>query len=191
MSPRDLAEHEGKPIALGWIAESMRAIGEALQQGETSPLVRSALSTNFRSTDRATAYVVYTRLAAVKDILDASARFFHDADDAEAGRWFAADAIPPAYAIFDQGVWFTTRFAAFGPMCRAAMVLHESVHVFDRRSGEPEIHISEWDEPRFSQQSKEQALHNPSAYASLAAQIATGSLDWPPSARFGAGRPQN
>jgi hypothetical protein len=191
MTPRDLAEHEGKPIVLGWIEASMRAIGEALEEEEPSPLVRSALLTSFRAADRATAYVVYTRLAAIKAILDASERWFHGADDAEAGRWFARDAIPPAYAIFEQGVWFTTRFPAFGPMCRAAMILHESVHVFDRRSGEPEIHVSEWDEPRFSQQSKEQALHNPSAYASLAAQIATGSLDWPASARLGAGRPND
>jgi hypothetical protein len=190
LSPRDLAEREGKPIALGWIDASMRALGEVLE-GEASPLVRCALSTNFRVADRATAYVVYTRLAAIKAILDASARWFQDADDTEAARWFAKDAVPPAYAILDQGVWFTSRFPDFGPMCRAAMIVHESVHVFDRRSGEPAIHISEWDEPRFSGQSKDEAIHNPSAYASLAAQIATASLEWPASARFGAGRPND
>ena len=80
--------------------------------------------------------------------------FFFDADEAETKKYFGR-AVPPAYALYERGVYFTPAFApfdaatesGFGPCCRAAMVLHESVHVVDRRSGEPAIHISEWDEP--------------------------------------------
>ena len=59
----------------------------------------------------------------------------------------------------------------------------------DLRSGEPAIHVSEWEEPRFSEQTVEESLHNPSVYASLAAQLHAGLVAWPPSARWGAGRP--
>jgi hypothetical protein len=69
------------------------------------------------------------------------------------------------------------------------MVIHECVHVFDERSGEAEIHISEWDEPRFSANPPELQMHNPSAYASFAAQVHHARHAWPVEARFGAGRP--
>ena len=49
--------------------------------------------------------------------------------------------------------------------------------------------MSEWDEPRFSAQLPEHALHNPSAYASFAAQVHHGALEWPVTARFGMMRP--
>ncbi len=78
----------------------------------------------------------------------------------------------------------------FGPRCLTAMVIHECVHVFDARSGEPEIHVSEWDEPRFSAIAPALQVHNPSAYASFAAQVHHGELEWPREARFGAGRPR-
>lgn len=108
---------------------------------------------------------------------------------------FGADSVPPAFAIFEAHVYFTPHFrphdqsGGFGPLCRAAMVVHESVHVFDRRSGEPEIHIAEWDE-RFETRSPEQQQHNPSAFASFAAQVHERRLEWPRSARVGAGNPR-
>jgi len=189
MTPRALAEIEGKPVALLWIEGAMSAMRERLA-GETSAIVSSALRTSFRADDRATAYLVYTRLYAIRGVLDASARLFHDASDEEAAEWFGTN-LPPAYARFERGVWFTSAFPRFGPMCRAAMIVHESVHVFDRRSGDPDVHVSEWDEPRFSQQTTAEALHNPSAYANLAAQIAARAIDWPRVLRYGAGRPHD
>ena len=90
-------------------------------------------------------------------------------------------------------MWFTSTFTLehFGPKCLAAMVVHESVHVFDARSGEPAIHVSEWDEPTFSEIPPELQIHNPSAYASYTAQIHHGAFEWPRDSRFGAGRPKD
>ena len=81
--------------------------------------------------------------------------------------------------------------AAFGFMFVAHLpfsLLHEAVHVFDPRSGEDEIHVSEWD-PRFDAMPPDLLVHNPSAYASFAAQIHARALEWPREARYGAGNP--
>ncbi len=200
MSPRELAESEGKPIAIDWIEAALAA----LQDEPTGPLVTSALATNFSLAEgapaRQRADVIGAVIAAFRRsfaVIQKSRRTFRDATEAEAARWFSADDLPPAYAIFDDAIYFTPRFApwneatrsGFGLRCRAAMVLHESVHVFDPRSGEPRIHLSEWDEPAFSAQTLDESLSNPSAYASFAAQVDARALAWPREARWGAGRP--
>ena len=70
-----------------------------------------------------------------------------------------------------------------GPNSRAAVVIHESVHVFDRDSGRADIHISEFD-PAYDVQDPDLSLHNPSSYAGFAAHIFAGSDPVP---RFGLG----
>ncbi len=195
MTPRRLAEIEGKPIALRWVDAALSELG-ARPGGE---LARAALATAFGARDADAAFVarVLETLARSRAILLESGRWFHDVSEGEAGELFGGAELPPAYAIGGRGVYFTPRFEpydarlgrGFGPMCRAAMVLHETVHVFDERSGEDAIHVSEWDEPRFSAQTPAESLHNPSSYACLAAQIAEGRLAWPREVRYGAGRP--
>jgi hypothetical protein len=204
LSPKDLAERESKPIAMRWIDAALAELrahaasfGEPGQRGST--LARSALAINFavRSREDAKAYLphIVATLRRARRVLSSSERYFHNVTAAKARAVFGQD-IPPAYATYAGGVYFTPAFAQYnsrkrtgiGPMCRAAMVLHESVHVIDSLSGVPSVHISEWDEPRFSSQTIEESLHNPSSYASLGAQIFTRSLRWPPSLRFGAGR---
>lgn len=199
LGPRELAEREGKPLALAWIASTQAALASP---GDA--LTRSALATNFAwaRVPRATRWLHLGLVAAtftlVREILEASATRFAEASEDEARAVFPPPHdVPPAYAVHGDRVFFTPRFAVydretgrgFGPKCRAAMVLHEAVHVCDRRSGEPRLHVSEWDEPRFSALSPEDALHNPSAYASFAAQVHERALEWPASARFGAGNP--
>jgi hypothetical protein len=50
-----------------------------------------------------------------------------------------------------------------GPNSRAAILIHEGVHVFDRLScDDNRTHISEFDEPRYSLQSADDSQHNPS-----------------------------
>lgn len=283
MTPKDLAEREGKPIALAWIDSALSALREEErsdpQNGESS-VCRAALRINFaiewpltlslldagrrlardflrdprqvpnpsgdiaerdlvgrrpRATEsqpedpvqdwlrkhvpglshRAEAEIV-SRFGAdlrrsllseiqstferARGVIVASDRdpspYFFDVEEVTAREYFKEGALPPAYAVFGRGVYFTQEFAeydpstqqGFGPMCRAAMVLHESVHVIDHLSGAPSVHISEWDEPRFSAQTIEQSIHNPSAYASFAAQVHERALDWPRDARYGAGR---
>jgi hypothetical protein len=193
-SPRRLAEREGKPIALRWID----AACAALRASPGAPLTRAAIAIAFKTNDPDPAFVarVIETLERSRRVLETSRQWFHDASARRASRLFGASEVPPAYAVFGEGIWFTPAFApyhfetgrGFGPMCRAAMVLHESVHVFDARSGELDIHVSEWDEPRFSAQTPEQSLHNPSAYACFAAQVHQRVFAWPPEARFGAGR---
>lgn len=86
-------------------------------------------------------------------------------------------------------VWFTPHYApssaardaGFGGPARAAMVLHEMVHVVDPHSGHPDNHISEWD-PRYEAMTAAQSVHNASSYAAFG-QHACYLAD----TRFGAG----
>lgn len=205
VTPKELAEEEGKPIALAWIDASLAALDEYVfgPPSETSALVASALATNFSMTARGLAALprlwwITATFRSARDVLARSAELFFDVSDEEASAVFGgASPLPPAYAIYDRGVYFTSAFreydppsrSGFGPQCRAAMVLHESVHVVDRRSGEPAIHVSEWDEPKFSAQTPNESSRNPSSYASFGAQVYTRTMHWPRHVRFGAGRP--
>jgi hypothetical protein len=198
VKPSELAEREGKPIALAWCAAA-RATIERMDA-----LAVAALSANYaweRANDSERALLlreVPRTFAAVERVLHDSSRRFASVSERAARRIYPSPPhadIPPAYAVYADRVFFTPRFEpwdaarerGFGPTCRAAMVLHEAVHIVDPRGGEPEVHVSEWDEPRFSSQTPEQALHNPSAYASFAAQAWFAKLAWPPSERPGAG----
>jgi hypothetical protein len=193
VTPRDLAARQGAPIALGWLDAATDALGRP-----DDPLTAAALAINFSVQEnfREVAAEIRATYEKARGILLQSDRYFVGVREEVARRLFPGG-IPPAYAIFDEAIYFTPRFEphdpttghGFGPMCRAAMVLHESIHVIDPESGTPDVHISEWDEPGFSAQTLEESLHNPSAYASFAAQIHERAMAWPREARFGAGRP--
>lgn len=184
MNPKDLAETEGKPLALSWVVASRRAIVKP-----TEPLVEAALRTNFawhevKDEAKHLAHIA-SHLEKIEKVLHFSARYFVSVSLERARELFGAK-VPPTYSMFEDRIFFTPVFADFGPKCRAAMIVHETVHIFDRRSGEPEIHISEWDE-RFETRTAIQQLHNASAYASFTAQIHEKRLEWPREDRFGAG----
>lgn len=197
MTPRALAETD-KPLALDWVRAAIAAM-----ETPADPLTAAALAANF-GWSRLAWYQrflyrgrIEETLASIDEVLAASDRFFANASDEDAAALFgSAEAIPPAYASHHDRIYFTSRFtpwdpssgAGFGPRCRTAMLVHEAVHVFDPRSGEPDIHVSEWD-PRFDAMKPDLLVHNPSAYASFAAQIHTRSMEWPREARFGAGNP--
>jgi hypothetical protein len=192
-----LAETESKPIAQDWV----RSARAALARGPDDALTNAALRVNF-AWDRVPARArsallafVDRHFASIEGVLKGSDALFVVADP-EDWRPHFGDTPPPAY-VYGGLVYFTSEFRpfdpatqrGFGPLCRAAMVVHESVHVFDARSGEAEIHVSEWDEPRFSLLVPELQRHNPSAYASFSAQVHHQELEWPRDARFGAGQP--
>lgn len=192
-----LAEEESKPIAAAWV----RSARAAIARGEADPLTRAALRVNFawdrvRGEERsALLRFVDQHFASIEGVLADSARLFRRAWPWHWAQFFP-NGPPPAY-VFAGRVYFTSAFrpydpstgAGFGPKCRAAMVVHESVHVFDPLSGGADVHVSEWDEPRFSALTPAQQRHNPSAYASFAAQVHHEQLEWPREARFGAGQP--
>ncbi len=193
MSPRELAEDE-TPLALAWIASARGALAGTASDA----LLRSALETNFawREVRNPTEHLrhIERTLSAIVKVLELSRHYFADVSLERAREVFSSIDIPPAYTLFEDRVYFTPEFkpwdpatmTGFGRLCRTAMVVHEAVHIFDRRSGEREIHVSEWDE-RYASRTAEQQLHNPSAYASLTAQIHERRLHWPLEARYGAG----
>jgi hypothetical protein len=196
VTPRELAEREGKPVAVAWIDAALSAICSA----PDGVLVRRALAVNFSLAEgddaRAALPEISDTYEKARAVLVRSDRYFVGVSEAAARRFFPKGGLPPAYAVYDEAIYFTPTFEpydpatgrGFGPMCRAAMVLHESIHVIDPDSGTPDVHISEWDEPGFSKQTTGESLRNPSAYASFAAQVSVGALEWPREARFGAGR---
>jgi hypothetical protein len=186
------ARREAVPVALGWVERALSAL-----DAPNEPLTRAALATNFAwervdaTASRAQVHAIVTTFEGVRAVLRDAKTLFAAAPTSVARRHFSPPAsIPPAYAIHGDRVYVTEVFSRFGPKCRAAMALHESVHLVDPGSGAADVHVSEWDEPRFSSLSPEQALHNPSAYASFAAQVHSGLLEWPREARFGAGNPR-
>jgi hypothetical protein len=180
-----LAREEGRPVVLGWIAAAERALALL------DEVALSALRTNFSIPKLVGMGKHLGRIAATykaaRRVLGDDWRYA-DAPEADVTRFFG-ERVPPAYALYHDRIYFTPEYAKFGPMCRAAMLLHESIHVVDPRSGEPALHVSEWDEPRFSSLKPEQQIHNPSAYASFAAQVYEGRVHWPREARYGAGSP--
>jgi hypothetical protein len=196
MNPRELAEIDAKPIALDWVASAQAAL-----DSPDAPLTQSALATNFafarldRSEHESHRVWIAAAYVQIRSVLDRSHVLFAGVSEKEARALFGSG-IPPAYAIGGDRVYFTPEFKrwdpvtkrGYGPKCRAAMLIHESVHIFDGRSGEPEIHLSEWD-PRFDHMTPEQQLHNASAYASFAAQVHHRALSWTREERYGAGRP--
>jgi peptidoglycan hydrolase-like protein with peptidoglycan-binding domain len=94
----------------------------------------------------------------------------------------------PAYTFFQGSINFTSTFkpfddsAGFGPLCRAAMVLHEPVHFVDQLANNANDIYEH--SPQYANISPETAVHNPSSYVCFAEQIMFGS-----DVRFGAGKP--
>jgi hypothetical protein len=84
----------------------------------------------------------------------------------------------PAAAPFGGPIMFGAAFTEcdnsvgkrIGPNSRAAIIIHESVHVINPHSGDAPVHISEfWS--NYATQPTRYALNNPSAYASFAAHV--------------------
>lgn len=187
-----VACREAVPLALVWVERALAALAAP---GE--PLARAALATNFAwarldaAASEPQLQAIVATFVGVRAVLRDAKTSFAAAPRSLARHHFAPPAsIPPAYAIFGDRVYVTEVFSRFGPKCQTAMVLHEGVHLVDPGSGAADVHISEWDEPRFSSLAPEQSLHNPSAYASFAAQVDAGMLEWPARVRFGAGNPR-
>ncbi len=98
----------------------------------------------------------------------------------------------PAHVPFGKGkVNFTPAFrefsaatnTGFGPNCRAAMVLHEPIHITDHpHSSTVATHVHE-NSPQYAMQTAANQMHNAHSYACFAQQCFFGS-----DTRFGIGR---
>lgn len=188
----DLALDTIAPIATRWVASARAAVSRDDALREAALTVNFAWARVAPSEQARLLAFIADHFRSIADVLDRREALFRIPDPRDVKRWFG-ESTPPAYA-WNGHVYFTGEFrpydgaSGFGPSCLAAMVVHECVHVFDARSGEAEIHVSEWDEPRFSALPPLLQVHNPSAYASFAAQAHHQKLDWPRDVRFGAGR---
>jgi hypothetical protein len=139
--------------------------------------------------------------ASVVATLGQSATRFRFRTSAEANSDLANGSSFPAYTFFGGTMNFTEHFPEKRRLARAAMVLHEAVHVIDARSAERTptnalaVDIPEWyvTDPeatrlglppqlnrtdlaaRYDTMSTADALHNPSAYVAFAQHVAIGS----------------
>ncbi len=75
----------------------------------------------------------------------------------------------PAYAFFNHSVNFTETFLKFGPLSRAAMVLHEPLHYVDAL-GTAANDFYEHGIP-YGGITPQQAIHNPSSYVAFAQHV--------------------
>lgn len=91
----------------------------------------------------------------------------------------------PAFRSFTVGTNDLTG-GLIGPNSRAAILIHEGMHSVDASgtSGNPPIHISEFNTAQYDSQPANLALFNPSSYAGFAAHIANNG---DPNPRFGLG----
>jgi hypothetical protein len=123
------------------------------------------------------------------NLLNSSGNFFiDDTTSAEAAKG------TPAHVPFGSGkVNFTPAFkerdsaasTGFGPKCRAAMVLHEPVHVVDHPDASLAAnHVSEL-ASNYATQPAANQLHNAHSYAAFAQHVFFGT-----DTRFGAGKPE-
>jgi len=120
------------------------------------------------------------------DVLNNSGVFFiDDTTSAEAAKG------TPAHVPFGSGkVNFTPAFkersgtSGFGPKCRAAMVLHEPVHIVDHpAASQAQNHVHE-NSPAYATTPAINQLHNAHSCANFAQQAFFGH-----DTRFGAGKP--
>jgi len=136
--------------------------------------------------------------ALTKDDLTFIKRNYQEAANVLNNSAFSFDNGPPvkpgsaASGSFDQKkIFFSPLYKDFdtpdgkqiGPNSRAAIVIHESIHLVDNLSGDDtKTHISEFD-PRYETMSADNARHNPSSYATFAWHVTRGHDQ----SRFGLG----
>lgn len=200
---RDLAVLD-LPLATSKVRAALAAIN-TLQQSRaagtpSAPLTLDALRTHFRltgfaptlgvgramnDTDLNTISARYTQLiglfsaAATRFRTGAPVNGPHTPAEAPLG---GPITFGPAFTNV-QNNFGDTLGEPIGPHSRAAILMHEGVHVFDGQSGAINAHISEFD-PAYDRQLAELSLHNPSSFAGFAAHIVNNG---DPSPRFGLG----
>ncbi len=153
-------------------------------------LIETALNTHFhvnKQPNLLTSFLAsikynYNRVLAA---LNSSATIFRSRNlaEAQADKGVDKNGVPyPAYTFFNQSVNFTQTFLKFGPLCRAAMVLHEPVHYVDSRANNANDFYEHG--AQYAYITPQQAIHNPSSYVSFAQHVF-----YKKDVRYGAGRP--
>jgi peptidoglycan hydrolase-like protein with peptidoglycan-binding domain len=168
----------------------------AALRNTTASSVRAALNTHFHLNNGKQPEAVYLQTihknyTGVLLTFGRAAQVFRARNNAQAAADQGVDSggVPfPAYTFFAGSVNFTSTFrpwngtSGFGPMCRAAMVLHEPIHFIDfKADGKNDFYEHG---PLYATLTADQAVHNPSSYVCFAEQMAFGA-----DVRFGAGKP--
>lgn len=205
-----LAEKD-KIESLRWALAALRNLTaakltlESLKRGSNIPGLPPILPPAFRLTFDAleTHFHISTAAGSQTDFIDAvianfqkavnllnnsKAFFIDDTTSAEAAKG------TPAHVPFGTGkVNFTPSFkerdratnTGFGPMCRAAMVLHEPIHSIDHPAASLLVnHVHETD-PKYASQPAANQLHNAHSYACFGQHIFFGA-----DKRFGISKPE-
>jgi hypothetical protein len=152
-----------------------------------------ALETHFHLSTATISRVAYldqvldTYRKSLAILKDADTFFIDDATSAEAAKG------TPAHVPFGSGkVNFTPAFkersgtTGFGPNCRAAMVLHEPVHVADHPAASLVVNHVHETAPNYATQPAMNQLHNAHSYACFAQQVFFNGID----TRFGISKPE-
>lgn len=181
------------PVSSFWTALALSSL-----QGNTAlPTTQGALNTHFHLNNGKLSPAIYLDIIRnnykrVQATFARAAQVFRSRSNAEAAQDNALDpsGVPfPAYTFFNASINFSSEFHdwngvdGFGPMCQAAMVLHEPVHFVDSLATAANDFYEHG--PQYNGLTADQAVHNPSSYVCYAQQIAFGS-----DVRFGAGKRQ-
>lgn len=186
--------------ALVWIGNAERSIqgfeycwNHALQSAPFYAMIAEAFNKHFqmvdappvvkpnqRLVDTPSLQLIKKNYQQVKYVLQHTSKYFKYVTRATADPAAKTD---PAYTYGGMGgsinfngdvfkAYDPVSGAGFGPLSRAAMVLHESVHIADTLSGPPN-HIYEHN-PAYETQRADQAVHNASSYACFAQHVTNG-----------------
>jgi len=185
-----------KTKAIEWILTmqpQLQGYLTSVQTGFSNPLlnvslIETALQTHFHVAPPQVVSYVPSILQTYQKILNAlnnSTNIFRYRNNAEAAADKDVDSSGhpfAAYTFYNSSINFTTTFAKFGPLCQAAMVLHEPVHYVDSKADG--AHDFYEHGSQYSTLTPDVAVHNPSSYVCFAEHLFYGKDE-----RFGAGRP--
>jgi peptidoglycan hydrolase-like protein with peptidoglycan-binding domain len=182
------------PVSNSWANFAIASLPSG--SGTPSAAVQAALNTHFHLNNGTLSQAQYLAIIRqnymkVQSVFARAAQLFRSRSNAEAASDQGVDknGVPfPAYTFFAASINFTTSFHnfngtdGFGPMCQAAMVLHEPIHFVDPKA---DINNDFYEHgAQYNTLTADQAVHNPSSYVCYAEQITFGS-----DVRFGAGKP--
>jgi hypothetical protein len=186
----------------------IKHVGQTGRVGGFDPIVETALAAHFHITGAtpradATRLLAIVRTNFIADLVEISSGVnFHSVSRRQMHIDFAGSVVKenPGYTIqtprrrmFWSALFHPLRGSkpgydwagpGFGPLCRAAMVLHEPIHFVDSQAN---FDTYEWG-PEYVALPADRAAHNASSYPSFAAHVAERS-SLPLGPRYGAGRP--
>jgi hypothetical protein len=198
LTPRELAISD-KPLAAAWLTQGLAAAQHLYDLLRSAPatsgtarsqMFATACEAHFkiqgilqlaRDPESAASRRARDRLKLIRDTFQLMLTLFPIDNRLRNGRVEYGGA--PAYAYWNGAIFFTRfyrtydanrangRDIGYGRTARAAMLIHEYVHVVNRQSGQHDI--PEWD-ARYHGLPPERAIHNPSSYSAFAQHVCYG-----------------